>query len=401
MLPAGSHTISSVLKNDLCAGCGLCASLSGGGMRSAGPGFARPTEAAPIDRGLEAVLEASCPGSNVASWHAAPQMHPFWGPAHNIFTGHASDEELRFRASSGGVITALLIHALRAGYVDRVIQIAADPENPISNITACSRTVEEVAASAGSRYAPSSPLENIDGILAEGGRIAFVGKPCDVSALRQLARFDERAVESIQLILSFFCAGIPSTAGTREILRQLEVDEVELREFRYRGHGWPGKATAITKNRTAEMSYDRSWGGILSKQVQFRCKICPDAVGGVADVACADAWYGDEDGYPVLEEADGRSLVISRTERGNAFLASAMDEGVVRLRPAAAEDIDLMQPSQARRKRLVKSRTAALKTFLVKAPGMAGLMIDDAAKRGSIWERVRSYLGTARRVLLG
>jgi coenzyme F420 hydrogenase subunit beta len=37
------------------------------------------------------------------------------------------------------------------------------------------------------------------------------------------------------------------------------------------------------------MSYADSWGGILSRHVQFRCKICPDGTGGFADVVCADA----------------------------------------------------------------------------------------------------------------
>ena len=55
------------------------------------------------------------------------------------------------------------------------------------------------------------------------------------------------------------------------------------------------------------MSYADSWGAHLSKHVQFRCKICPDAVGGVADIACADAWYGGDSGYPQFDEAAGRS----------------------------------------------------------------------------------------------
>ena len=50
------------------------------------------------------------------------------------------------------------------------------------------------------------------------------------------------------------------------------------------------------------MSYAQSWGEILTKHVQFRCKVCPDGSGGFADVACADAWYGDERGYPSFEE---------------------------------------------------------------------------------------------------
>src|SRR3546814_6618598 len=70
-----------------------------------------------------------------------------------------------------------------------------------------------------------------------------------------------------------------------------------LSECRYRGNGWPGQAVALTTDgRAGEMSYERSWGDHLSREVQFRCKNCPDAVGGTADIACADAWYGGESG---------------------------------------------------------------------------------------------------------
>jgi len=72
------------------------------------------------------------------------------------------------------------------------------------------------------------------------------------------------------------------------------------------------------------MWYHDSWGKILSKEVQFRCKISPDAVGSAANILCADAWYGDEKGYPSFAEQAGRSLVMSQTARGDAFLRDAI-----------------------------------------------------------------------------
>ena len=57
-------------------------------------------------------------------------------------------------------------------------------------------------------------------------------------------------------MLSFFCAGVPSVRGTREILAKLQVREEELESFRFRGDGWPGFATARTNDgREARMSY--------------------------------------------------------------------------------------------------------------------------------------------------
>jgi coenzyme F420 hydrogenase subunit beta len=232
--------------------------------------------------------------------------------------------------------------------------------------------------------------------------LAFVGKPCDASALRQLGERDPRVAQHVPLILSFFCGGIPSHDGVGRVLEAMGVAGAPLRAFRYRGRGWPGNAAALTlDDRTAEMTYAESWGGYLSKEVQFRCKICPDAVGGVADIACADAWYGDEAGYPKFEEAEGRSLIVVRTEAGERLLASALRAKVLEADILEASEIDKMQPHQARRKRLILARVAALPMLLQPFPRMSGLKLFEAARRAPLAEALKNLLGTARRTLLG
>jgi coenzyme F420 hydrogenase subunit beta len=149
------------------------------------------------------------------------------------------------------------------------------------------------------------------------------------------------------------------------------------------------------------MSYADSWGGHLSREVQFRCKICPDGVGGVADVACADAWNADARGYPSFEEKDGVSLVVARTAAGEALMRGAMAAGVVAASPLDVDRIEAMQPGQSRRKRLVRARVAALAMTLQPRPDFSGVMAGEAAKRASIGERLRDTLGTIRRVING
>ena len=371
-------------------------------MHSVAPGYSRPLQTAPISQEAERTIAAACPGSRVAPWGTAPQRHRVWGPWVQTLTGYAADAEVRHAASSGGAISALLIHALESGLVDRVLQIGADPDQPTRNIVIWSRTRDEVVAAAGSRYAASSPLADIDAALDAPGRFAFVGKPCDVSALRQLAAIDPRVNERVPLMLSFFCAGVPSHAGADRIIRAMGLAPEEVRSFRYRGNGWPGMTRAETHDgRVGEMRYADSWGGQLSKEVQFRCKICPDGVGGVADIACADAWYGGESGYPDFDEQDGRSLIMSRTSRGDALLRQAMAAGAIIAEPLPIDEIDLMQPGQARRKRLVAARLAACAATLQPRPVMTGLEVGTAARRAGVGENIKNWLGTVRRILQG
>jgi coenzyme F420 hydrogenase subunit beta len=398
-----SPTLKRVVDGQLCAGCGLCAGISDGAVEMAlsGPGFARPVQSRPLTRAQEAAISHSCPGSVVAPWADAPVMHPFWGPVRQAHIGHAVDPDVRFRASSGGGLSALLTYALDSGQVDRVVQIAADPQEPTGNVLVVSRTRAEVVDCAGSRYAPSSPLQQIEAVLAEGGRAAFVGKPCDVSALRGLAKFDPRVERHIVLCLSFFCAGTPAKRGADKVLAAMGVEREALRAFRYRGHGWPGRATAtLADGEVRDLSYDESWGGYLADEVQFRCKICPDGVGGAADIVCADAWYGDERGYPRFEEQDGRSLILVRSEIGQRFFEAARKAGALAAEACEVEEIDAMQPGQTQRKRNLLARIAAMAVVGRSRPMMRGLMIREAFARSEFSEAVRNFLGTIRRLVI-
>jgi coenzyme F420 hydrogenase subunit beta len=401
-MAAQSPTLEKALRGKLCSGCGLCAGISGGAisMTIDAAGYARPMQHVELVEAVEYSIAHACPAFQVSKWPVSADS--YWGPQRQVMTGHATDPAIRRGASSGGAITGLLAHALRSGQIDAVVQITADPFYPFYNIVVVSRTEAQISEAMGSRYAPSSPLSGLGALLESRERYAFVGKPCDVSALRQLGKNDDRVAQRFPLMLSFFCAGIPSLKGTDRILDDLGVRKDDLAAFRYRGDGWPGFATATRKDGSvARMSYEESWGNRLSHHVQFRCKICPDAVGGAADIACADAWYGGETGYPQFEEADGRSLIIARNAAGEALLADAIAAGAIAGEPLPLAEIVKMQPSQARRKRLIASRLAALVVTFRPRPRFAGVAIQAAAKRASVLESLRSFLGLVRRVIQG
>lgn len=281
-----------------------------------------------------------------------------------------------------------------------MVQVAASAGSPIETATVESVRAEDIHGAAGSRYGPSAPLADLDQQLSKPGRFALVGKPCDIAAVRALARHDARVAEKIPIMLSFFCAGIPSLLGTQAILDRLGVDKHALAKFRYRGDGWPGRCTATLRDGSeTSLSYDESWGDILSKHVQFRCKICPDGSGGFADVVCGDAWHCGDDGRPLFDEADGRSLIITRTGRGEALVLRAMATGTLAAEAIGVEEIENMQPSQANRKRLVLSRLAGMAASGRGVPRFQGLRLTRAALSAGLWPNAKNFLGMMRRLV--
>ena len=396
--------LARVERGALCAGCGGCAALSGGAitMQRSDAGLLRPRQSAPIDAKTDRAIAAICPGLGQTVEAGGRTDDVVWGPYVSMQTGWARDAALRHRASSGGALSAVMVHLLQTGAVDGIVQTEADPDNPMGNRTVISRDTETVLQSAGSRYAPSAPLAGIMPLLDGTERFAFVGKPCDVAALRALERDDARVAERFPVMLSFFCAGVPSLQGAAGILRALEVAEADLDRFRYRGQGWPGQATATLKDGSERsMSYFESWGRILSHHVQHRCKICADGAGAAADVVCADAWKADENGYPLFEEEDGISLVVARTEKGAALIAAAEAAGTLVLDGFDVADLRGIQKGQLWRRRLLSARLAALRLMGKPVPRYEGLQVRAVARLAGRRERLRNFIGMIKRVLRG
>ncbi len=395
-----SPLVDSVTRNGFCTGCGLCASIAPVGsiqMRISAEGYLRPVVLKELPTETTQAIAATCPGVKVEHLPGTQGQHPIWGPIVSVQTGHAVDPEVRRQGSSGGVISALAIHLLETGQVDFVAQIAADQQDPLLNALQISTSRADVLHAAGSRYAPSAPLQGLRELLDTGKRFAFIGKPCDVAALRQYGEQNPAVKRQIPYMLSFMCAGVPSIKGTHEVITALGATREKVVSFRYRGDGWPGMARAVhDSGESFEMDYNTSWGTILNKHLQFRCKICPDGTGEFADVVCADAWYG-KDGYPDFAERDGRSLVLARTAAGRALVEAATGAKAISAAPLPVDEIAKMQPYQVDRKQLVLGRRIATRLSMGQAPHYPHMGLLSASMKAKPIHWLRSAWGTYKR----
>lgn len=405
--PPASPALARVARGDLCAGCGACAALAPGRVTMAmqAPGYLRPVQHESLLPAQEAAIAAVCPGLTVRI-DGARGADPLWGPWLAARGGWAADGATRFRGASGGVLTALACWLIDSGTVDAVVQIAADPDRPLGNVTVLSATPAEALAAAGSRYAPSAPLAGLDALLARhratGSRFAVVGKPCDAAALRAWTRRDALAAAAFPVNISFFCGGVPSETGARLLLQRMDVAPAELAAFRYRGMGWPGLATArLRDGDERSLTYHESWGEVLSRHVQHRCKICADSVGMAADIACADAWEQDAGGAPRFDEAPGVSLVLSRTPLGERLVAAAEAAGAIHTTPFDMTRLEAIQPGQGNRRRVVPARLLAQGLMLRPVPRYRGLHLLRMAWQAGLRRNLRNFLGMWRRAITG
>jgi coenzyme F420 hydrogenase subunit beta len=390
--------VARTVDRDLCNGCGVCASLTSRiAMGLDAKGFARPIVSGgdtPRDALLAKSFREICPGiARSVPERDRRTFDPIFGPCVAAFVGHASDPEIRFVGSSGGVLTALAKWMLETGERKRIGCARASDELPTQTVPVVVSKPSEILATAGSRYAPVSVGALAGSLTADD---VLISKPCEtagVEAFKRHARVDR------PLLLSFFCAGTPSQHATERLVSTLGGASSSVTNLRYRGHGWPGDfAFTGGDGVVASASYSQAWGKTFSRDLQKVCATCPDGTGWLSDISVGDYWQVDKSGYPLFEEKDGRSVVIARTQVGLDLIRRAMASDVLVLETIdiTAPTLRSCQPYQVARREMLlarvlgrrlmarsstKTRGYRLVTPLVRHPLRAGRHLVGAARR--------------------
>lgn len=394
------HRIDTVLDRRLCSGCGACAYVAqdhGVYMTDVPSVGARPVGVKSLPIAVKDQIASVCPGSGVRTegWGAqVPDRDQLLvGPAKMIWEGWASDPQVRWSASSGGVVTALAAYAVEVLGMSMVVHTGMDPDRPWRNRTVISEDRAGLIASAGSRYAPSSPVEALRAIERSERPCVFIGKPCDVAAVAELRRTRPALDRNLGLVLSFFCAGTPASAGSRSLAQELGFeDTATIKSLRYRGEGWPGEFKVTAGKREARMTYDDSWSKLARKSRQLRCQLCPDGLGELADVTGGDAWHRRSEG------GDGISLILARTQRGRDVVEAALRDGYLEATPSDYARVVSAQ-GLVRRRRLLGARLLALRTLALPTPSYPGFRLRAASAQLSLREFIGEYAGMIRRAV--
>jgi coenzyme F420 hydrogenase subunit beta len=363
------ETIEEVVRSGLCTGCGMCESIAGREQVEMGLGInghMRPLVRKQLPLAVQNRVMQVCPGANLEGpgTPADTKIEPLWGPVRSVDRSWAADEEVRLHGAGGGTLTALAGYLLDSGEVSAILHVKADPERPWLTVSTVSRSSSDLHAAAQSRYGPSSPLVNAHALLDEGVRFAVIAKPCDVSAVRSLMKRDERAAKQIAYLLTIFCGGTHHARVPKAIMRFHGVEEKDVAVFRYRGDGWPGPLRVETKEGKAhDMTYQGAWVDRPWKyDMQFRCKICVDAVGEVADISVPDGWVM-RDGKPQFDEAPGTNIAITRTDAGVALLDAARKAGYLTLAPMTVDELAPMHVNHISRRVGGSAQLFALKVL--------------------------------------
>ncbi len=397
-----AESIAEVIQSGLCIGCGLCEAVTQGRvqMKMTSYGSLRPTPADTFTTEEESRLLSVCPGVAVEPrFNSGIVNDPIWGAFSAMRYAWAGNPELRFRAATGGVLSALGVHLLKADQVRFVLHVGVDPEQPMRSRWVLSETPQAVITNAGSRYGPVAPLAGFKIALDRAEPFAIIAKPCDLSAVHRFAQIDPRVDKLCIVRLAMVCGGQARLEKSADVLSEVGLSEDEITLFRHRGYGNPGRTRIETHDgRAFEKTYLELWEDEAGWKLETRCKLCPDALGEAADIAAADVWPG---GSPVGEDA-GFNGIIVRSAMGERLVTSAVAAGDLVLgEMITPSQFDDFQPHQVRKKEALAARLSGLAEIGMPIIDTPSLRLEELGQRLDHQTRAHEIEGTIKRAQEG
>lgn len=369
-------TINWVVENGLCTGCGTCMAIC---PKSAikmiideSKGFFFP-ELSFEECNQCGLCYQVCPGHSVdykrlnLDIFGKDPKSVLIGNYANCYIGHSANQETRYNAASGGLVTELLVFALENGIIEGALVTKMSESNPLEPEVFIARTKESIISATKSKYCPVPANIGLHEVLKEKGKFAVVGLPCHMQGIRKAEGLINGLKDKIVFHLGLFCIHCPTFLATEFLLKKLKIKKEEVSKINYRGRGWPGEMSIFLKNGTIKsIPYIQGWAISGSVFPVMRCTLCSDYTCEFSDISFGDPWAL----LPELGKNEkGKSIIISRNREGEELLKSAVSMGSIDLIEADAHKIIQWHKRSLRFKKTdLKARISIFKLFKKKVP---------------------------------
>jgi coenzyme F420 hydrogenase subunit beta len=253
--------------------------------------------------------------------------------------------------------------------------------NPLEPESFIARTPGEIIEASKSKYCPVAANVALKEILREKGVFYAVGLPCHIHGIRKAQSVIKDLRKKIVLTFGLLCSHTVDFAGTSLLLQKMRFKESDIASIRYRGEGWPGFMTIKTKSGVSKkIPLFRSWNAYWPLFSSFfftpmRCTMCPDQTAELADISFGDAWLPE-----FKKEKKGMSIVVTRTNAGEALIKHAESAKKISLTPAVIEKVVESQRVNLKfKKNDLNSRLSFLKLMGKATPSFTPSFPDSAS----------------------
>lgn len=328
--------LNTVIKNDFCVGCGVCAystnSLLTMKLNDVGKYVPYIEKQIEIEDNSAHVLSV-CPFS-ATSCDENEIGDKLFGQTENIlkniytgyylkcYAGFVESDDFRMNGSSGGIGSWLAFNLLRNNIVDGIIHVK--PSTKEDKEVLFDYQISFIANSnllkgAKSKYYPVEMSQVLKFVSDHPARYAVIGVPCFIKAIRLLSEQDKIIKKNIIFTIGLVCGHLKSTFFAKSIGWQMGIHPSKITHIDFRKKcinqnankyiievkGVTDENDEAIRSLPSSQLLTTNWGHGLFK---FKCcDYCDDVLAETADISIGDAWLPE-----YVKDSYGTNIIIVR-----------------------------------------------------------------------------------------
>jgi len=246
------------------------------------------------------------------------------GPVRKMTSAAASDAAVRAAGTDGGIVTALLVHALEKHIIQAVV--VSRETDTFGREVIVATTPEQIVEAAGSHYDESRQLHEAgrryttfsptvreirDLRQQDIRRIAVVGTPCQVHTIRKMQLLNVIPSDTVVLAIGLFCMESfafdePARERLEEVLG-VQLDEIARLNVK------DDVIVTTSGGQTLHVPFY-----LIDEFARPACFACSDFSNEFADISCGG--LGSPDGY---------TTVVVRSSQGEKVYNGARNARVI------------------------------------------------------------------------
>ena len=237
----------------------------------------------------------------------------------------------------GGIVTALLKCAYDMELIDGALLSSGEEWKPVPSVATCA---EDFITSGGTKYGVSPVLMNLRPAIVEHelDKLAVVGTPCHIQAVRHLQRIKLELSPAVALTIGLFCNENIAFEGISEQISRIGVREEDVDRMTVSNGEFIIKAG--NSNTSIPISDLKNW-------IPHHCKFCGDHTSELADIS-----IGSE-GSP-----EGWSTVVIRTEKGEEIFSKLENTSEVSTSSISINEVEQLKAASGRKRERARTEIA-------------------------------------------
>jgi coenzyme F420 hydrogenase subunit beta len=221
------------------------------------------------------------------------------GNYQKLVLAKSNNQDILKVAQNGGVVSSILIHALDTGLIDGVL--LTDKDEMWRPKPVIARTAKEILSCTGSKYTVSPSLSIYNEAINEFKleKLAFVGMPCQIQAVRKLQLCSPLSEEygKFALIIGLYCFSNYSYDLIEKFIQGelgISLNNVTKMDVSHGKFNIYMKDTSVVKVPIKEMK----------KYTWLSCHYCKDYTAEIADISIGSVGSPEDDWNSVILRTD-------------------------------------------------------------------------------------------------